>query len=69
MNNQQISGTVQDVPTTSGIQKLVFNLPDLHQINVHRNQRCSDLSRACVGLWNYQREVRQENACNQESTT
>ena len=69
MHNQHISGTVQDVPTTSGIEKLFFNLPELYRINTQRNQRCCDLSRRCVGVWNYQGAVRQENACSQESTT
>ena len=43
MHNQHISGTVQDVPTTSGIGKLFFNLPELHRINTQRNQRCCDV--------------------------
>ena len=69
MHNQHISGTVQDVPTTSGIEKLFFNLPELHRINTQRNQRCCDLSRRCVALCNYQGAIRHENACSQESTT
>ena len=39
MHNQHISGTVQDVPTTSGIGKLFLNLSELHRINIQRNQR------------------------------
>ena len=53
MHNQHISGTVQDVPTTSVIEKLFFNRPELHRINTPRNQRCCDLSGRCVGVWNY----------------
>ena len=56
MHNHRISGTVQDVPTTSGIKKLFVNPPELHRINTQRNQKCRDLSRRCVGLWNYQEE-------------
>ena len=33
------------------------------------NQRCCDLSRRCIEVWNYQGAVRQENACSQASTT
>ena len=65
MHNHNISGTAQDVPTTSGTEKLLFSLPELHRINTQRNQRCFDLSRRCVVLWNYQGAVRQENACSQ----
>ena len=68
MHNQHISGIVQDVPTTSGIEKLFFNPPELHRINTQRNQRCCDLSRRSIGVWKYQGAVRQENACSQEST-
>ena len=69
MQNQHISGTVQDVQTNPGIEKLFFNLPELHRINTQWNQKCCDLSRRCIGVWNYQGAVRQENACSQESTT
>ena len=69
MHNQHITGTVQDVPITSVIEKLLFNLPELHRINTHRNQRCCDLSRRCVGLWNIQEAVRQDKVCSQESTS
>ena len=58
MNNQHISGIVPVVPTSSGIEKLFFNLPELHRIYTQRNQRCRDLSRRCVGVWNYQGTVR-----------
>ena len=54
MHNQHTSGTVQDMPITSGIKKLFFNLPKLHRINTQKNQRCCDLSRRCIGVWNYQ---------------
>ena len=53
-HNQHISGTVQDVPTFSVIEKLFFNLPELHRINTERNQMCCDLSRRRVAVWNYQ---------------
>ena len=69
MNNQHISGTVQDVPTTSEIEKLLCKHPELHRINTQRNQGRCDLSRRCIGVWNYQGAFRQENACSQESTT
>ena len=29
MQNQHISGTVPDVLTTSGVEKILFNLPEL----------------------------------------
>ena len=32
-------------------------------------KRCCDLSRRCIGVWNYPVAVGQENACSQESTT
>ena len=48
MHNQHFSGTVQDVPTTSWIEKLFFNLPELHRIKTQRYQRCCDLSRRCL---------------------
>ena len=51
----------QDLPTTSGIEKLFFHVPELHRINTQRNQRCCDLSRRCIGKWNYQGAFRQEN--------
>ena len=35
--------TVQGVPTTSGIENLFLNLPELHRINSQKNQSCSDL--------------------------
>ena len=69
MPNQHISRTVQDVPTASGVDKLFFNLPELLQINIQRNQGRCDLSRRCVGVWNYQGAVRQKNARSQESNT
>ena len=69
MNNQHNSGTAQDELTTSGIEKLSFNPPEMHRINTQRNQRCCDHSRQCVGIWNYQGTVRQENAFSQKSTT
>ena len=50
MQNQHISGTVQDVPTNSGSEKLFFNLPELHRINTQRNQNGCSLSRRCVGV-------------------
>ena len=64
-----ISTSQGDVPTTSGIEKLFCNLPELHRINTQRNQTCCDLSRRCFAVWNYQGAVRQENACCEESTT
>ena len=67
MPNQQISGTVQDVETTSRIEELVLDLPESHQINTQRNQ--SDLSTRCTRHWNYQGVVRQKNACGEESAT
>ena len=69
MHNQHISVAVQDVPTTSLNEELIFNIPELHQINTQKNQWRCDFSRRCAGLWNYQEAVRQENACSQESTT
>ena len=48
LHNQHISGTVQDVPTASGIEKFFVNLPELHRINTQSNQRCCDLSRQCL---------------------
>ena len=69
MHNQHISGTVKDVPTTSGIEKLFVNLPVLHRINSQKNQRCCNLSRRCVGVWYYQGAVRQENDCSQMLST
>ena len=38
MDNQHISGVVPKVPTTSRIEKLFLNLPDLHRISTQRNQ-------------------------------
>ena len=60
MHNQHISGTVQDLANTSGIEKLFFYRSELHRINTQRNQRCCDLSRRCVGVWNYQETVREK---------
>ena len=54
MHNRYISVTVQDMPTTSRIEKLFFDIPQLHRINTQSNQRCYDLSRRCVDLQNYQ---------------
>ena len=68
MHNQHVSGTVKDVPTTSGTETLFFNLPELRRISTQRNQRFCDISRRCVGVWDYQGAVRQKNACSQEST-
>ena len=36
MHNQHISGTVQDVPTTSGIEKLFYNLPNCVESTLKR---------------------------------
>ena len=45
MHNQYISGTDLDVPTTSRVEKLFFNLPESYRINTQRNQRCCELSK------------------------
>ena len=59
-DNQHISGTVNDLPTTSGVEILFLNFPEWHQTNSERNQRCFDISRWTVDLWNYQGAVWKE---------
>ena len=68
MHNQIVSRTIQNISNTSWINELFFNLPELYRITVQKNQGCCNLSRPCVGLWNYPLSLR-ENACSLESTT
>ena len=70
MHNQHISGTLQDVPTNSAVEKFFFSVPELHRINTQRNQMCCDLSSrcACAGLGSYQGLLEKNFTINEKTS-